>query len=102
MRKMIQRRRRWRTHWLSALLPASRVGVLGVECPIATPDLPSLRQSSKKFPGSVLRIVQEHFFKPLHMDTASYFYTPQVEQQLTKLYRSEELTPYSYWHICYR
>lgn len=46
--------------------------------------------------------VQEHFFKPLHMDTASYFYTPAVEQRLTKLYRSDGITPYSYWHICYR
>ena len=27
--------------------------------------------------------VQEHFFNPLHMDTASYFYTPAVEQRLT-------------------
>src|SRR4029079_4155366 len=46
--------------------------------------------------------VQEHSFKPLHMDTASYFYTPAVEQRLTKLYRSDGITPYPYWHICYR
>jgi CubicO group peptidase (beta-lactamase class C family) len=46
--------------------------------------------------------VQEHFFKPLRMDTASYFYTPAVEQRLTKLYRSDGITPYPYWHICYR
>lgn len=46
--------------------------------------------------------VQEHFFNPLHLDTASYFYTPEVEQRLTKLYRSDGITPYSYWHICYR
>jgi CubicO group peptidase (beta-lactamase class C family) len=43
--------------------------------------------------------VQEHFFNPLHMDTASYFYTPAVEQQLTKLYHPDGVTPYPYWHI---
>ncbi len=46
--------------------------------------------------------VQEHFFNPLHMDTASYFYTPQVEQRLTKLYHSDGITPYPYWHISFR
>jgi CubicO group peptidase (beta-lactamase class C family) len=46
--------------------------------------------------------VQEHFFKPLHMDTASYFYTPEVEQRLTKLYHPDGITPYPYWHICFR
>ena len=43
--------------------------------------------------------VQEHFFNPLHMDTASYFYTPAVEQRLTKLYHPDGVTPYPYWHI---
>lgn len=46
--------------------------------------------------------VQEHFFNPLHMDTASYFYTPAVQQHLTKLYHSDGVTPYPYWHIAYR
>lgn len=46
--------------------------------------------------------VQEHFFNPLHMDTASYFYTPAVQERLTKLYRSDGITPYPYWHISYR
>jgi CubicO group peptidase (beta-lactamase class C family) len=47
--------------------------------------------------------VQEHFFNPLHMDTASYFYTPAVQQRLTKLYHySDGVTPYPYWHIAYR
>ena len=46
--------------------------------------------------------VQEHFFNPLHMETASYFYTPAVQQHLTKLYHSDGLTPYPYWHIAYR
>ncbi len=45
--------------------------------------------------------VQEHFFNPLHMDTASYFYTPYVQQHLTKLYHSDGVTPYPYWHIAY-
>jgi CubicO group peptidase (beta-lactamase class C family) len=43
--------------------------------------------------------VREHFFKPLHMDTASYFYTPEVEKGLTKLYHRDGITPYPYWHI---
>ncbi len=46
--------------------------------------------------------VQEHFFKPLHMDTASYFYTPEVEQRLTKLYHPDGITPYPYWHFAFR
>ena len=46
--------------------------------------------------------VQEHFFKPLHMDTASYFLTPVVEQRLTKLYHRDGITPYPYWHISFR
>jgi CubicO group peptidase (beta-lactamase class C family) len=46
--------------------------------------------------------VQEHFFKPLHMDTASYFLTPVVEQRLTKLYDRDGITPYPYWHIGFR
>ena len=46
--------------------------------------------------------VQKHFFNPLHMDTASYFYTPAVQQHLTKLYHSDGVTPYPYWNIAYR
>src|SRR6185312_157424 len=46
--------------------------------------------------------VQEHFFKPLHMDTASYFYTPEVQQRITRLYRPDGVTPYPYWHIALR
>jgi len=46
--------------------------------------------------------VQDHFFNPLHMDTASYFYTPQVERRLTKLYHRDGITTFSYWHIAFR
>lgn len=46
--------------------------------------------------------VQEHLFKPLHMDGASYFYTPEVQQKLAKLYHADGITPYPYWHIDYR
>ena len=46
--------------------------------------------------------VQEHFFKPMHMDTASYFYTPEVQQHITKLYHNDGVTPYPYWHIALR
>jgi CubicO group peptidase (beta-lactamase class C family) len=46
--------------------------------------------------------VQAHFFNPLHMDTASYFYTPPVQQHLTKLYHPDGFTPYPYWHLAYR
>lgn len=46
--------------------------------------------------------VQEHFFDPLHMGSASYFYTPVVQQRLTKLYHADGVTPYPYWHIAYR
>jgi hypothetical protein len=43
--------------------------------------------------------VREHLFNPLHMDTASYYYTPAVERRLAKLYRPDGFTPYPYWHI---
>ena len=43
--------------------------------------------------------VQEHIFKPLHMDTACYFYTPRVQQRLAKLYYRDGVTPHAYWHI---
>ncbi len=46
--------------------------------------------------------VQEHIFKPLHMDSASYFYTPAVEQRLTRLYHPDGVTPYPYWHFSLR
>jgi len=46
--------------------------------------------------------VQEHFFKPMHMDTASYFYTPEVQQRITLLYRNNGITPNPYWHIAFR
>ncbi|HTB83196.1 MAG TPA: serine hydrolase domain-containing protein [Candidatus Sulfotelmatobacter sp.] len=46
--------------------------------------------------------VQEHIFKPLHMNTADYFYTPRVQQQLARLYHSDGITPYPYWHIALR
>jgi CubicO group peptidase (beta-lactamase class C family) len=46
--------------------------------------------------------VQEHIFKPLHMDTASYFYTPAVQERLAKLYHPDGVTPHSYWHTAFR
>ena len=46
--------------------------------------------------------VQKNFFNPLHMDTASYFYTPEVQQRLTKLYHNDGVTEYPYWHIALR
>jgi CubicO group peptidase (beta-lactamase class C family) len=46
--------------------------------------------------------VQAHFFHPLHMDTASYFLTPEVERRLTGLYHADGVTAYPYWHFCFR
>ena len=46
--------------------------------------------------------VQEHIFKPLHMDTAGYFDTPAAEQRLTRLYHPDGVTPYPYWHFALR
>jgi len=40
-----------------------------------------------------------HVFHPLHMDGASYFYTPEVQRRLAKLYRPDGITPYPYWHV---
>lgn len=46
--------------------------------------------------------VEENWFKPLGMDTASYFDTPKVQSRLTKLYRADGTTPVPYWHIIMR
>ncbi len=46
--------------------------------------------------------VQKHIFNPLHMDGASYFYTPEVQRRLAKLYRPDGITPYPYWHAGFR
>lgn len=43
--------------------------------------------------------VQEHFFNPLHMDTATYFYTPEAKRHLATLYHNDGVTPCPYWHI---
>jgi CubicO group peptidase (beta-lactamase class C family) len=45
--------------------------------------------------------VQENFFKPLRMDTAGYFLTPEAEQRLSRLYRPDGVTPYPYWQILF-
>jgi CubicO group peptidase (beta-lactamase class C family) len=46
--------------------------------------------------------VQENFFRPLGMNTASYFLTPEVSRHLTKLYYPDGVTPYPYDHFNYR
>jgi CubicO group peptidase (beta-lactamase class C family) len=46
--------------------------------------------------------VQENLFGPLHMDTASYFDTTTVRQQLTTLYSSDGQRVVPYWHITVR
>ena len=43
--------------------------------------------------------MQEHFFNPLHMDTATYFYTPEAQKHLATLYHNDSVTPLPYWHI---
>jgi len=46
--------------------------------------------------------VQEHLFTSIHMDAASYFYTPAARQHLTTLYGSDGRHTTYYWHICMR
>ncbi len=46
--------------------------------------------------------VRESIFAPLGIDTASYLLTPEVEQNLTKLYEPDGKTVIRYWHILYR
>jgi len=46
--------------------------------------------------------VEQTWFKPLGMNTASYFDTPEVQSRLTKLYHADGKTPYPYWHIIVR
>ncbi len=43
--------------------------------------------------------VQTNIFNPLHMDGASYSYTPEVQRRLAKLYRPDGVTAYPYWHV---
>ncbi|HVM46598.1 MAG TPA: serine hydrolase domain-containing protein [Candidatus Acidoferrum sp.] len=43
--------------------------------------------------------IQKHVLQPLHMDGASYLYTPEVQRRLSKLYRPDGVTPYPYWHL---
>ena len=46
--------------------------------------------------------VEQNWFKPLGMNTASYFDTPEVQSRLTKLYHQDGKTPFPYWHILLR
>jgi CubicO group peptidase (beta-lactamase class C family) len=46
--------------------------------------------------------VEQNWFKPLGMDTASYFDTPEVQDRLTKLYHRDGKTPFPYWHFIMR
>lgn len=46
--------------------------------------------------------VEQNWFKPLGMNTASYFDTPEVQSRLTKLYHKDGKTPFPYWHILLR
>ena len=46
--------------------------------------------------------VQENFFDPLGMATASYLLTPAVERDGATLYGSDGVTPNPYWHIIMR
>jgi hypothetical protein len=46
--------------------------------------------------------VEQNWFKPLRMDTASYLDTPEVVSRLTKLYHQDGRTPFPYWHIIVR
>jgi CubicO group peptidase (beta-lactamase class C family) len=46
--------------------------------------------------------VEQNWFKPLGMNTASYFDTPEVRSRLTVLYHTDGVTPVPYWHIILR
>jgi len=46
--------------------------------------------------------VKENFFLPLHMDSASYLLTPEVDAKLTKAYMSYSTNTVPYWHILER
>ena len=43
--------------------------------------------------------VEQNWFKPLGMNTASYFDTPAVQSRLAKLYHKDGQPPFPYWHI---
>jgi CubicO group peptidase (beta-lactamase class C family) len=46
--------------------------------------------------------VQEHLFRPMQMDSASYFYTPEVARRITGLFGHDGRTRSFYWHISVR
>lgn len=57
----------------------------------------------EKVTGQVFEdYVDQNWFRPLQMSTASYFDTPQVESRLTRLYHKDGTTTYPYWHIIMR
>lgn len=48
------------------------------------------------------QVVQERFFDPLGMRTATYLYPDTTRVPMAALYRSDGKTPYPYWHVFIR
>jgi CubicO group peptidase (beta-lactamase class C family) len=46
--------------------------------------------------------IEEHIFRPLSMNQASYFLTPKVERQLSKCYHADGVRPFPYDHAPFR
>ena len=46
--------------------------------------------------------VQENLFRPLHMDSASYLLTPEVQRNLSGLFGNNARERVAYWHISFR
>ncbi len=64
---------------------------------------PAAAYAIEKVTGQRLEdYVEQNWFKPLGMNTASYFDTPEVQSRLTKLYHKDGKTPFPYWHILLR
>jgi CubicO group peptidase (beta-lactamase class C family) len=56
------------------------------------------RLSGERFEG----FVRDHLFVPLHMNSATYFLSPDATQSLSKGYQNDGLTPIPCWHAIYR
>lgn len=48
------------------------------------------------------QVVQERFFDPLGMRTATYLYPDTTRTPMATLYRDDGRTPYPYWHVFIR
>ncbi len=48
------------------------------------------------------QVIQERFFTPLGMNTATYLFPDTTRVEMATLYKGDGVTPYPYWHVFIR